>query len=182
MRHGKTFNHLGRKAAHRRATLANMAGQLIVHKRIKTTLAKAKALRVFVEPLLTRSKTDTTHSRRMVFRKLRNKEAVSELFTVVSEKIAERPGGYTRILRAGFRPGDGAELAYIELVDFNETYTTTKKAKAKESRKRSRRGRSRKKSTVSSMAAISSAQSRAEMEELDETKGKKAAQSKQEEE
>lgn len=122
MRHGKTFNHLGRKTGHRRAMLSNMASSLITHKRINTTLAKAKALRVYVEPLLTKGKNDTTASRRTVFSYLQDKNAVSELFREVGPKIASRPGGYTRIIKTGFRKGDGAEMAMIELVDFNELY------------------------------------------------------------
>jgi large subunit ribosomal protein L17 len=120
MRHGKKFNHLGRKSSHRKAMLSNMASSLILHKRIRTTLAKAKALRTFVEPLLTNSKEDSTHSRRLVFSYLQNKEAVSELFREISKKIAERHGGYTRILKTGTRLGDNAEMCMIELVDYNE--------------------------------------------------------------
>ncbi len=121
MRHGKKFNHLGRKSAHRKAMLANMACSLIEHKRIKTTLAKAKALRPYVEPMITRSKVNTTHNRRTVFSYLQNKEAVKELFDEIGGKVAARPGGYTRILRTGFRLGDAAEMCIIELVDYNET-------------------------------------------------------------
>ena len=120
MRHNKKFNHLGRKAAHRGAMLSNMACSLIMHKRIATTLAKAKALRMYVEPILTHAKEDTTANRRLVFGELKQKEAVTELFQNVSEKIANRPGGYTRILRTGFRLGDAAEMCIIELVDYNE--------------------------------------------------------------
>lgn len=120
MRHGKKFNHLGRTSSHRKAMLSNMASSLILHKRIRTTLAKAKALRIFVEPLLTNSKEDSTHSRRLVFSYLQNKEAVSELFREISKKIAERHGGYTRILKTGTRLGDNAEMCIIELVDYNE--------------------------------------------------------------
>jgi len=119
MRHGKKFNHLGRTASHRKAMLSNMATSLILHKRIKTTMAKAKALRVYFEPLVTKSKSDTTHQRRMVFSYLQSKEAVSELFGVISEKVAGRPGGYTRIIKLGTRLGDNAEMCMIELVDFN---------------------------------------------------------------
>ena len=119
MRHGKRFNHLSRKAPHRKSMLSNMASSLILHKKIETTLAKAKALRKFVEPLLTKSKSDTTHSRRSVFSILENKEAVNELFNKVSEKISSRPGGYTRIIKTGFRLGDNAEMSVIELVDYN---------------------------------------------------------------
>jgi large subunit ribosomal protein L17 len=139
MRHRKKFNHLGRTASHRSAMLSNMAASLIVHKRIKTTVAKAKALRLFVEPLITRSKEDTTHSRRMVFRQLQNKEAVSELFRDISAKIGDRPGGYTRILKTGNRLGDNAEMCIIELVDYNENLLKEKSAK-KTKAKRSRRG------------------------------------------
>ncbi len=136
MRHGKKFNHLGRKAAHRKAMLSNMACSLIEHKRIKTTVAKAKALRKFVEPLITKSKTDTTHSRRIVFSHLRQKEVVTELFGDVASKVSTRDGGYTRILRTGNRLGDNAEMCFIELVDFNSTYTTDKpKKKAKSTRR-----------------------------------------------
>ncbi len=119
MRHGKRFNHLSRKAPHRKSMLSNMASSLILHKKIETTLAKAKALRKFVEPLLTKSKSDTTHSRRSVFSLLQDKDAVNELFNKVSEKIASRPGGYTRIIKTGFRLGDNAEMSIIELVDYN---------------------------------------------------------------
>jgi len=131
MRHNKKFNHLGRKTAHRDAMLSNMATSLIMHKRINTTTAKAKALKKYVEPLLTKAKEDSTHSRRMVFTYLQNKEAVTELFREVAQKIANRPGGYTRIIRTGFRLGDAAEMCFIELVDFNENMLkqkTTKKA------------------------------------------------------
>ena len=137
MRHGKKFNHLGRKAAHRKAMLANMACSLIEYKRIKTTLAKAKALRLYVEPLITKSKNDTTHSRRMVFSYLKQKEVVTELFGDVASKVAERPGGYTRILKLGNRLGDNAQMAFIELVDYNETYTTDKPTKKKTRRRSS---------------------------------------------
>ena len=136
MRHGKKFNHLGRKKAHRIAMLANMATSLIIHKRIKTTVAKAKALRLYVEPLITKSKNDTTHSRRVVFSYLKDKYAVTELFREVSTKIANRPGGYTRILRTGNRLGDNAEMCIIELVDYNENMLTVKEAKAKSTRRR----------------------------------------------
>jgi large subunit ribosomal protein L17 len=131
MRHGKKFNHLSRKAAHRKAMLANMACSLIEHKRIKTTLAKAKALRVYVEPLITKSKDDTTHSRRTVFSYLKQKQAINELFSDVATKIADRPGGYTRILKLSNRLGDNAQMAFIELVDYNEEYTTDKPKRKK---------------------------------------------------
>jgi large subunit ribosomal protein L17 len=131
MRHGKKFNHLSRKSAHRKAMLANMACSLIEHKRIKTTLAKAKALRVYVEPLITKSKDDTTHSRRTVFSYLKQKEAITELFGGVATKVADRPGGYTRILKLSNRLGDNAQMAFIELVDYNEDYTTDKPKRKK---------------------------------------------------
>jgi len=139
MRHGKKFNHLGRKKGHRRAMLANMANSLIEHKRINTTLAKAKALRVYLEPLVTKSKNNSTHSRRVVFSYLQNKYAIEELFSTVAEKVADRPGGYLRVIKTGFRKGDGAETALIEFVDFNDTYGSG--AKASGSKRRSRRSR-----------------------------------------
>ena len=139
MRHGKKFNHLGRAASHRKAMLANMASSLIEHKRINTTVAKAKALKGFVEPLITKSKNDTTHNRRIVFSYLRNKHAVSELFREVVAKVGDRPGGYTRIIKTGNRLGDNAEMCMIELVDFNELYSNEKASKSKSTR-RSRRG------------------------------------------
>ena len=129
MRHNKKFNHLGRKTAHRKAMLSNMASSLIQHKRIATTLAKAKALQVYVEPLLTKAKDDTTHSRRTVFSHLQNKEVITELFQNVAQKIADRPGGYTRILRTGFRLGDNAEMCIIEFVDYNENILKEKEVK-----------------------------------------------------
>lgn len=138
MRHNKKFNHLGRTATHRAAMLSNMASSLIQHKRISTTTAKAKALKRYIEPLLTKAKNDTTHSRRMVFSLLQNKDAVTELFREIAQKIANRPGGYTRILRTGFRQGDAAEMCIIELVDYNENMlkdTTAKKTKTRRSRK-----------------------------------------------
>ena len=131
MRHNKKFNHLGRKSGHRKAMLANMASSLILHKRIETTLAKAKALRVYIEPLITKSKDDTTHSRRTVFSYLKQKEAITELFRVIAPKIADRPGGYTRVLKLGFRQGDAADMAMIELVDFNEVMISGAKAEVK---------------------------------------------------
>ena len=139
MRHKKSFNHLGRTASHRKAMLSNMASQLIMHKRITTTLAKAKELRSYVEPLITKSKHDNTTSRRTVFAYLQNKEAINELFREVSPKIMDRRGGYTRILKTGFRKGDGAEMCFIELVDYNENMLKTPE---EESQKRTRRGRS----------------------------------------
>ena len=141
MRHNKTVNHLGRKSGHRKAMLSNMASSLILHKHIETTLAKAKSLRTYVEPLITKSKNDTTANRRVVFSYLKQKEAVTELFRTVAPKVAERPGGYTRILKTGFRAGDAADMAYIELVDFAaapvekevkaEKKTTTRRSRAK---------------------------------------------------
>ena len=145
MRHGKKVNHLSRKKGHRKSLLSNMACSLIEHKSISTTLAKAKALRVYVEPLLTKSKTDSTHSRRTVFSYLQNKEVVSELFRDVAPKIATRNGGYTRIIRTGYRLGDNAEMCMIELVDFNEVYT---KEETKKTTRRSRRGGKKNPSTT----------------------------------
>ena len=136
MRHGKKINHLGRKTAHRKSMLANMACSLIEHKRINTTTAKAKALKQFVEPLITKSKNDTTQNRRIVFSRLRQKEAVAELFRDVSAKIADRPGGYTRVIRLGNRLGDNADMAMIELVDYNETYNAGKKKKSSTRRRK----------------------------------------------
>ena len=131
MRHNKTFNHLGRKSGHRKSMLANMASSLILHKRIETTTAKAKALRMYIEPLITKSKDDSTHSRRTVFSYLKQKEAITELFRVIAPKIADRPGGYTRILKLGFRLGDAADMAMIEFVDFNEATTAAAKPETK---------------------------------------------------
>ena len=142
MRHNKAINHLGRQAGHRKALLANMACSLIQHKRITTTVAKAKALKSYVEPLITKSKEDTTHSRRVVFSYLKDKEAVSELFRTVAPKIADRPGGYTRVLHTGFRQGDAAEMALIELVDFNEAALASAPQKA--AKKSTRRSRAKK--------------------------------------
>ena len=141
MRHNKAINHLGRKSGHRKALLANMAASLILHKRIQTTVAKAKALKMYVEPLITKSKDDSTHSRRVVFSYLKSKEAVSELFRTVAPKIADRPGGYTRVLKTGFRQGDGADMALIELVDFNEAALASapKKAAKKTTRRSSKK-------------------------------------------
>ena len=146
MRHGKKFNHLGRTASHRSALLSNMACSLIEHKRINTTVAKAKALRVYVEPILTKAKEDTTHNRRIAFSYLQSKEAVAELFRTVAPKIATRNGGYTRIIKTGFRPGDAADTALIELVDFNELYNPN--AEEKKATRRSR------KSTKKEAAAV----------------------------
>lgn len=140
MRHGKKFNHLKRKKGHRKALLKNLSIALIEHKRINTTLAKAKALRLYVEPLVTKAKTNTTHSRRVAFSYLQNKEAIKELFDVIGAKVGDRPGGYVRIIKTGFRMTDSAEMAMIEFVDFNDTYNSKEKAGSK--RKRRRKSRS----------------------------------------
>ncbi|MBT5402033.1 MAG: 50S ribosomal protein L17 [Crocinitomicaceae bacterium] len=171
MRHGKKFNHLGRKKAHREAMLRNMACSLIEHKRIKTTVAKAKALRMFVEPLITKSKTDVMHSRRTVFSSLHNKHAVTELFREVAPKVSDRKGGYTRIIKIGNRLGDNAEMCYIELVDFNELMLADAKPAGKKA-KRSRRGGGAKKATgdvaVSAVAdAVEVAEEAAPAEEVE---------------
>lgn len=144
MRHNKKFNHLGRKSAHRQAMLSNMAASLILHKRINTTMAKAKALKMYVEPLITKSKDDSTHARRIVFSYLQSKEAVTELFREISVRVGDRPGGYTRILRTGNRLGDNAEMCMMELVDFNEAMLAAKDDSKKGKKKRSRRGASKK--------------------------------------
>jgi large subunit ribosomal protein L17 len=152
MRHGDKINNLGRTASHRKALLRNLACELITHKKITTTLAKAKALRTFIEPLITKGKENTTHQRRVVFSYLQNKEAVTELFGTVAAKIGGRPGGYTRIIKLGIRHGDNAETALIELVDFNEIYGKGK-GEVKEAAKRTRRGGSRKKATAEAAPA-----------------------------
>ena len=149
MKHGKKVNHLGRKVAHRKSMLANMASSLIEHKRISTTLAKAKALKQFVEPLITKSKNDSTHNRRLAFGVLRNKYAVSELFRAVAQKVGDRPGGYTRVIKMGNRLGDNASMAMIELVDFNEVYNNENVT----AKKSTRRSRSRKKETDAETSA-----------------------------
>ena len=138
MRHNKAINHLGRQSGHRKALLANLASSLIMHKRINTTVAKAKALKSYVEPLITKSKEDTTHNRRVVFSYLKDKNAVTELFRTIAPKVADRPGGYTRVLHTGFRQGDAAEMALIELVDFNEAALATAPKAAKKTTRRSR--------------------------------------------
>ena len=157
MRHGKTINHLGRKAGHRAALLMNLSIALITHKRIFTTVAKAKALKKHIEPLITKSKTNTTHSRRVVFAYLDHKEAVTELFATVAPKVANRPGGYTRVIRTGFRKGDGAEMAMIELVDFNDIYTNPKRRRSDVATttktRRTRRGRGKGTATVAATTA-----------------------------
>ncbi|MBK6284340.1 MAG: 50S ribosomal protein L17 [Draconibacterium sp.] len=164
MRHNKKINHLGRKSAHRKAMLANMASSLIIHKRISTTLAKAKALRMYVEPLLTKSKSDTTHSRRVVFSYLQDKDAVSELFREISAKIADRPGGYTRILKTGNRLGDNAEMCIMELVDYNEAMLAAKDDAAKSKKRRSRRGGAKKDEVVAAAPAKTKTESKAKPE------------------
>jgi large subunit ribosomal protein L17 len=181
MRHNKKFNHLGRKTGHRKAMLANMASSLILHKRIETTEAKAKALRVYVEPLITKSKDDTTHSRRVVFSYLKDKAAVSELFREVAPKVADRPGGYTRVLKLGFRIGDAADMAMIELVDFNEAALVSS---GKTAAKKSTTRRSRAKKTAESAAAPvveeAVATATSEGEAVVEEKSKKASAKKEE--
>lgn len=161
MRHGNKINNLGRKSAHRKSMLANMASSLIMHKKINTTVAKAKALRTYIEPLLTKSKQDSTHARRLVFSYLQNKKAVTALFRDISGKIADRPGGYTRILKTGNRLGDNADMCFIELVDFNETYSKTKGSTKKEKTTR----RSRKKTSTKAAAADSEAPTETNTEE-----------------
>src|SRR5690606_19623038 len=159
MRHGKKINHLGRKTAHRKSMLANMACSLIEHKRINTTVAKAKALKQFVEPLVTKSKEDTTHNRRLVFTKLRSKDSVAELFRDVAPKVGDRPGGYTRIIKLGNRLGDNADMAMIELVDYNEIYNVNKPEKKKSTR---RAGRGKKASEDTAETAAPKAATKAE--------------------
>lgn len=174
MRHGRKINHLGRTSAHRDAMLSNMAASLIVHKRIKTTLAKAKELRTYVEPLITRSKEDSTHSRRIVFSYLQSKEAVTELFREVSTKVAQRPGGYTRILKLGNRPGDNADMCYIELVDYNENLLAEKTdKKAKVSTRRGRGGV--KKTAEDTTAAVETAPKKRASKKTVENKVEKVA-------
>ena len=156
MRHNKKFNHLGRQAGHRKAMLSNMAVSLILHKRIKTTVAKAKAVQMFIEPIVTKAKEDTTHQRRVVFSYLKQKEAVTELFRTIAPKIMERPGGYTRILKTGFRLGDGADMCIIEFVDFNETYTFGREAAAPaaEAKPKTRRSRAKKATDAAEDATV----------------------------
>jgi large subunit ribosomal protein L17 len=153
MRHGKKFNHLGRTASHRAALLSNMASSLILHKRIETTVAKAKELRKYVEPLITKSKDDSTNNRRVVFAYLQNKESVKELFGIVSEKVANRPGGYTRIIKLGNRLGDNAEICFIELVDFNETMLAASAEKAGKTRRSRRSGAKKEEGSEAIVAA-----------------------------
>jgi large subunit ribosomal protein L17 len=152
MRHGDKVNNLGRTASHRKALLKNLSCALIEHKRINTTLAKAKALRKHIEPLITKSKDNTTHSRRVIFSYLQNKEAMKELFGAIAPKIADRPGGYLRVIKLGFRRGDGAEMGLIEFVDFNETYTTAKAGVA-DKKKRTRRGAAKAAATTTDAVA-----------------------------
>ena len=162
MRHNKNFNHLGRKAGHRKALMSNMASSLILHKRIETTVAKAKAVKQFVEPLVTKSKEDSTHSRRVVFSYLKQKEAVTELFRTIAPKIADRPGGYTRILKTGFRLGDGADMCIIEFVDFNEAYTLgVAPAAAVEAKPKPRRSRAKKTDAVEDATVVAEKKSAA---------------------
>ena len=169
MRHGDKINNLGRTAAHRRALLANLAIALIEHKRITTTLAKAKALRRYVEPLITKAKDNTTHSRRVVFSYLQNKEAIKELFGEVAQKVGDRPGGYVRVIKLGFRRGDGAETALIELVDFNEVYNPN--AGKVKTTKKTRRGGGAKKAAETGIAAAVAAPAVAEAVEAEEETG-----------
>ena len=162
MRHNKNFNHLGRQAGHRKALMSNMASSLILHKRIETTVAKAKAVKQFVEPLVTKSKEDSTHSRRVVFSYLKQKEAVTELFRTIAPKIADRPGGYTRILKTGFRLGDGADMCIIEFVDFNEAYTLgVAPAAAVEAKPKTRRSRAKKTDAVEDATVVAEKKSAA---------------------
>lgn len=159
MRHGKKVNHLSRKTGHRKALLRNLSNALIEHKRIRTTLAKAKALRVYLEPLVTKSKNNSTHNRRVVFSYLGNKKAVSELFSTVSEAVADRPGGYLRIIKTGYRKSDSAQMAIIEFVDFNTVYTngTSKSSAGEGKKKRTRRGRKGSGAAATSGAAVAAA-------------------------
>ncbi|MGI5847612.1 MAG: 50S ribosomal protein L17 [Candidatus Cryptobacteroides sp.] len=161
MRHNKAINHLGRKSGHRKAMLANMASSLIQHKRITTTLAKAKALKMYMEPLITKSKEDTTHSRRIVFSYLKNKEAIKELFGTIAPKISDRPGGYLRVLHSGFRKGDAADMALVEFVDFNEA--ALEAASKKEEKRATRRSRA-KKATAAKEEAPEAQETKAEEE------------------
>ena len=162
MRHNKNYNHLGRQAGHRKALMSNMASSLILHKRIETTVAKAKAVQRFIEPLVTKSKEDTTHQRRVVFSYLKQKEAVTELFRTIAPKIAERPGGYTRILKTGFRLGDAADMCIIEFVDFNEAYTLgVAPAAAVEAKPKTRRSRAKKTDAVEDATVVAEKKSAA---------------------
>jgi len=169
MRHGKRFNHLGRTSSHRKSMLSNMASSLILNKKIETTLAKGKALRKYIEPLITKSKSDTTHSRRSVFSYLQNKNSVNELFGAISEKIATRPGGYTRIIKTGSRLGDNADMCLIELVDYNNLMLTDKPLKATKTRRRKKKKTSQNVSLSSKKSLISSEKS---TKKNDESKSK----------
>lgn len=171
MRHNKAVNHLGRKSAHRKALLANMSCSLIEHKRITTTVAKAKALKSYVEPLITKSKDDTTHSRRIVFSYLKSKEAVTELFRTVAPKIADRPGGYLRVLHTGFRPSDGSEMALVEFVDFNEAALSSGRKEAKKTTRRSRAKKSAAPSESDAPVAPAAEEPKAETSAEDTPKG-----------
>ena len=167
MRHGKKFNHLGRKKGHRRALLKNMACSLIEHKRINTTVAKAKALRTYIEPLVTKAKNNTTHSRRVVFSYLQNKEAIKELFGPIAGKVASRPGGYVRVIKTGFRKGDGAEMAMIEFVDYNDVYSVgSGSGEGKSKKRRRRRGGGKKTAAAAAAVAGTAAAIAAETEEV----------------
>ena len=170
MRHNKKFNHLSRTSSHRKALLSNMAASLIMEKRIVTTLAKAKALRMHVEPMITRGKEDNLNNRRMAFRDLQNKEAVTELFTVIAPKVADRPGGYTRIIKLGRRRGDDTMTCFIELVDFNEVYTQKGKTKATEEKTAKKTRRSRRKKSEETAEAAPVEESKAETPAEEETK------------
>ncbi len=176
MRHRKSFNHLGRKVGHRNSMLANMAASLILHKRIKTTTTKAKALKVFVEPLITKSKDDSTQSRRVVFSYLQDKNAVTELFREVSPKIADRPGGYTRILKTGTRLGDNAEMCIIELVDYNENLLKAKEDTGKSGRRRRRGGKKKTEEATPEVSAVETAQESVETETSVDEKAETPAQ------
>ena len=165
MRHGKKFNHLGRKSAHRKALLRNLTINLVEHKRIFTTLAKAKALRKFIEPLITKAKNNTTHSRRVVFSYLQNKEAVKELFGSIAKQVGDRPGGYVRIIRTGWRKGDAADMAMIELVDFNDTYAAPKRSEGDSTSKKRRRRRGGKGGGAAAAAAPEATTTTSEEEE-----------------
>ena len=167
MRHGKKINHLGRKTAHRKALLKNLAIALIENKRITTTLAKAEALRRFIEPLVTKTKTNTTHSRRVVFSYLQNKVAVSELFSNIGEKVANRPGGYVRIIKTGFRKSDGAEMAMIEFVDFNDVYAVPTSGSGETATKKKRTRRGRRKASADTAAAATTTEETPEL--IDDT-------------
>ena len=179
MRHGKKINHLGRKTAHRKSMLANMACSLIEHKRINTTVAKAKALKQFVEPLVTKSKEDTTHNRRLVFTKLRSKESVAELFRDVAPKVGDRPGGYTRIIKLGNRLGDNADMALIELVDYNEIYNVNKPEKKKSTR-RAGRGKKASEDTAEAAAPKTATKAEAKAEPKADVKAEPKAEAKSE--